>query len=163
MLELFQKILKDKLTPNQLLLLYGIKNKISFPIQNKQYDAGALIKLGLVLYKEGPTYSLTPKGRSICVKYDQLLSKAKKRPTTQLLGKGYLDMLKLYRSAFPAGKLPSGKPARQNLKTLENCFRWFFETYDYTWDEVAHACVMYVNEYKAKDYMYMKTSQYFIC
>ena len=117
----------------------------------------------MVVYKEGPMYSLTPKGRSICVKYDQLFSKAKKRTTTQLLGKGYLDMLKLYRSAFPAGKLPSGKPARQNLKTLENCFRWFFETYDYTWDEVAQATLMYVSEYEDKEYMYMKTSQYFVC
>ena len=156
-------MLKDKLTPNQLLLLYGIKNSISFPIKTKQDDVGALIKLGLLAFKEGAKYYLTKKGKSICVKYDQYFRVAKKRTTTQLLGKGYLDMLKLYRSAFPAGKLPSGKPARQNLKTLENCFRWFFETYDYTWDEVAHACVMYVNEYKAKDYMYMKTSQYFIC
>jgi len=163
MLELFQKILKDKLTPNQLLLLYGIKNSISFPIQDKQYDAGALIKLGLIAYKEGPMYSLTPKGTRICAKYDQYFRVAKKRTSRQLLGEGYVEMLKVYREAFPAGKLPSGKPGRQNVKTLENAFRWFFDTYDYTWDEVAHATVMYVNEYKDKDYMYMKTSQYFIC
>ena len=61
------------------------------------------------------------------------------------------------------GKLPSGKPGRQNIKALENSFRWFFDTYDYTWDEVCNAVIMYVNEYKEKDYMYMKTSQYFIC
>ena len=163
MLELFQKILKDKLTPNQLLLLYGIKNSISFPIQDKQYDAGALIKLGLIVYKEGPMYSVTAKGTRMCAKYDQYFRTAKKRTSIQLLGKGYPEMLKIYREAFPAGKLPSGKPGRQNVKTLENAFRWFFDTYDYTWEEVAHATVMYVNEYKDKDYMYMKTSQYFIC
>ena len=38
-----------------------------------------------------------------------------------------------------------------------------FDTYDYTWEEVSHATVMYLQEYKAKDYMYMKTSHYFIC
>ena len=163
MLELFQKILKDKLTPNQLLLLYGIKNSISFPIQDKQYDIGTLIKVGLVIYKEGPMYSLTPKGTKICAKYNQYFSSAKKRTSKQLMGEGYGEFIKLYRKAFPAGKLPSGKPGRQNVKTLENAFRWFFDTYDYTWDEITHATVMYVNEYHKKDYLYMKTSQYFIC
>ena len=88
---------------------------------------------------------------------------SKKRTSRQLMGEGYAEMLKIYREAFPTGKLPSGKPGRQNIRTLENCFRWFFETYDYTWEEVAHATVMYTNEYREKEFMYMKTSQYFIC
>jgi hypothetical protein len=143
--------------------LYGIKNSISFSSTVKADDIGTLIKLKLVLYKEGPMYSITAKGKSLCVKYDQYFRVAKKRTTTQLLGKGYAEMLKIYREAWPTGKLPSGKPGRQNVKTLENAFRWFFDTYDYTWEEVAHATVMYTNEYRQKDYMYMKTSQYFIC
>tara|TARA_R100001163_G_C5015944_1_gene160273 strand:+ start:413 stop:952 length:540 start_codon:yes stop_codon:yes gene_type:complete len=143
--------------------LYGIKNSISFPIKYKQDDAGTLIKLGLLAFKEGARYYITPKGKKICAKYNSLFRVAKKRTAKQLLGKDYVEMLKMYREAFPAGKLPSGKPGRQNIKTLENAFRWFFETYDYTWEEVVHATVMYINEYKEKDYMYMKTSQYFIC
>ena len=162
MLELFQKILKDELTPNQLLLLYGIKNSISFPIQNKQEDANKLIKLKLLTYKK-PKFTITSKGKSIITKYNQYFKLSKKRTTAQLLGEGYAEMLGIYREAFPAGKLPSGKPGRQNVKTLENSFRWFFQTYDYSWDEVVHATVMYLSEYKEKDYMYMKTSQYFIC
>ena len=154
--------MKDKLTPNQLLLLYGIKNSISFPIENKKEDATKLIELGLLTYKK-PKFALTAKGKRICAKYDNYFAVNKKRTSTQLMGKEYGQMLKAYREIFPAGKLPSGKPGRQNVKTLENAFRWFFETYDYTWEEVAHATVMYVNEYKTKDYMYMKTSQYFIC
>ncbi len=113
MLELFQKILKDKLTPNQLLLLYGMKNSISFPIQDKQYDAGALIKLGLIVYKKGPMYQLTPKGKSIVIKYNNLYKIAKKRTSKQLMGEGYAEMLKIYREAWPAGKLTSGKPGIQ--------------------------------------------------
>ena len=145
-----------------MLLLYGIKNSISFPIEHKKEEATKLIELGLLVYKK-PKFTLTAKGKSICVKYNQYFKVSKKRTTTQLLGKGYVEMLQTYREAWPAGKLPSGKPGRQNVKTLENAFRWFFETYDYTWEQVAHATVMYVNEYKEKDYMYMKTSQYFIC
>jgi len=140
-----------------------MNENISFPIQNKQYDIGALIKLELVEFKEGARYLLTAKGKRICAKYNNLYKIRKKRTNNQLMGKGYMEMIKVYREAFPAGKLPSGKPGRQNVKTLENAFSWFFETYDYTWDEVSHATVMYLQEYKEKDYMYMKTSQYFIC
>ena len=64
---------------------------------------------------------------------------------------------------FPAKKLPSGKPARNNVKALGEAFRWFFETYDYTWDDIIKATKMYVNEYRDADYLYMQTSQYFIC
>jgi hypothetical protein len=48
------------------------------------------------------------------------------------------------------------------VKTLNESFRWFFETYDYDWDTIIDATRMYVNEYRANDYMYMQTSQYFI-
>ena len=126
MLELFQKILKDKLTPNQLLLLYGIQNSISFPVENKKEDATKLIDEGCLVYKK-PKFSLTAKGKKICAKYNNLYNIRKKRTSIQLMGKGY------------------------------------GETYDYTWEEVAHATVMYVNAYKDTDYLYMKTSQYFIC
>jgi hypothetical protein len=143
--------------------LYGIKNKITFPIKYKQDDASELIGLGLIIYKEGPMYSLTEKGKRICAKYTNYFNVAKKRTAKQLLGKDYVEMLKMYREAFPAGKLPSGKPGRQNVKTLENAFRWFFETYDYTWEEVCHATILYVAYYEKRDYLYMKTSQYFIC
>ena len=142
--------------------MYGIKNSISFPVENKEDDAKKLIELGLLVYKK-PKFTLTAKGKRICAKYNNLYAIRKKKTNTQLLGKGYMEMLKIYREAWPAGKLPSGKPARQNIKTLENAFSWFFQVYDYTWEEVAHATVMYINEYKNKDYMYMKTSQYFIC
>ena len=48
------------------------------------------------------------------------------------------------------------------MRTLEQNFRWFFENYDFSWDEVLKATKLYVNEYEDTDYLYMKTSQYFI-
>ena len=36
------------------------------------------------------------------------------------MGKGFLDNINKYRDMFPARKLPSGKPGRQNVRTLEN-------------------------------------------
>ena len=106
--------------------------------------------------------SLTIKGKKIISKFENYFIKAKKRTSTQLMGKSFNLKLNEYREIFPAGKLPSGKPARVNVKSLENSFRWFFENYDFSWDEVMNATRMYVNEYRDKEYMYMKTSQYFI-
>ena len=50
---------------------------------------------------------------------------------------------------------------QQQIDAINN-FRWFFENYDYTWDEVIAATHRYVKEYRQIDYLYMQTSQYFI-
>ena len=105
---------------------------------------------------------LTDKAKKIIIKFENYFVKAKKRTTIQLMGKDFAEKLNLYRKIFPAGKLPSGKPARVNVKTLENSFRWFFENYDFTWDEIIKATKMYVNYYEDRQYMYMKTSLYFV-
>ena len=52
--------------------------------------------------------------------------------------------------------------AATNVKALGESFRWFFETYNHTWEQVQKATSMYVNEYRDAEYMYMQTSQYFI-
>ena len=88
--------------------------------------------------------------------------KAKKKTNIQLMGKDFTAKIEEYRNIFPAGKLPSGKPGRQNVKALAENFRWFFETYDHSWEAIIKATKMYVNEYRATDYKYMMTSQYFI-
>ena len=112
--------------------------------------------------KTNTKVNLTIKGKRIISKFENYFIKAKKRTSIQLMGKKFNLKLNEYREIFPAGKLPSGKPARVNVKSLENSFRWFFENYDFSWDEIMHAAKMYVNEYRDKNYMYMKTSQYFI-
>ena len=161
MWELFQKILKEKLTPNQSLILFGMKQKISLPLAHKD-DKDALLNLGY-LNLENEVYILTPKAKLFMVKLDNYFIKAKKKTDAQLMGKDFLNNINIYREIFPAKKLPSGKPARNNVKALGEAFRWFFETYDYTWEDVVKASRMYVNEYRDADYLYMQTSQYFIC
>lgn len=117
------------------------------------------------LEKEGfiKDNELTLKGKKVIVKFENYFIKAKKKTSIQLMGKKFSVRLNEYREVFPEGKLPSGKPARVNIRTLENSFRWFFENYDFSWDEIIDATKMYVNEYRDDQYMYMKTSQYFIC
>jgi len=138
-----------------------MKQKISLPLANKQ-DKDALVNLGYLNLENG-VYILTPQAKLFMVKLDNYFIKAKKKTDIQLMGKDFVDKINSYRETFPAKKLPSGKPARNNVKALGEAFRWFFETYDYTWEDVVKASKMYVNEYRDADYLYMQTSQYFIC
>lgn len=155
-------ILKDKLTPNQCLLLFAIRSKISIAnLIDQDKEVKPLLYEGYLKIDEG-TVLITEEGSKLIVKYNNYFVKAKKKTSSQLMGNNFLDNIKKYRLFFPGGKLPSGKPARVNIKTLENGFRWFFENYDFTWDQVLKATAQYVNEYEDKDYMYMKTSQYFL-
>lgn len=63
---------------------------------------------------------------------------------------------------FPKGKLPSGKQARADRRNLKANFIWFFKNYKYDWDIILKATALYVDEYERKNYLYMRTSQYFI-
>jgi hypothetical protein len=138
-----------------------MKQKISLP-EVVNGERAVLVKRGFIA-KEGDQYILTDKAKVICATLDSYFIKAKKKTDIQLMGKDFVEKINTYRNIFPAKKLPSGKPARNNVKALGEAFRWFFETYDHTWDEIHKATSMYVNEYRDKDYMYMQTSQYFIC
>ena len=161
MWEILQKILQDKITPNQLMLLYAFDKSISVPQINPDLELRGLIKAEYIT-KIDDKYTITLTGKKIMVKYNNYFVKAKTKTSIGLLGKNYIVKVQNYRTLFPKMKLPSGKPARVNEKTLIDCFRWFFENYNYTWDQVYEATIKYLNEYEDNDYMYMKTSQYFI-
>jgi hypothetical protein len=152
------------MTPNQFLILYGIKKSLSLRLPDTEDAVMHLAAQGFIKFNDKKTtkISLTIKGKKVISKFENYFIKAKKRTSIQLMGKSFNLKLNEYREIFPAGKLPSGKPARVNIKSLENSFRWFFENYDFSWNEVMNATKMYVNEYRDKEYMYMKTSQYFI-
>lgn len=161
MWELFQMMLKNNLTPNQVLLLFGIKQGVSLP-QITNDDKLALEKLGFLILDNGK-YTMSAEAKSLIVHLDNYFTKAKKKTDAQLMGQDFVDKINTYREVFPNIKLPSGRPARVNVKMLSESFRWLFETYDYTWEQIIKATKMYVNEYRDAQYMYMQTSQYFIC
>tara|TARA_R100001460_G_scaffold12691_12_gene29015 strand:+ start:7392 stop:7988 length:597 start_codon:yes stop_codon:yes gene_type:complete len=163
MWDLFQVMLSKNVTPNQVLLMFGMKNGVSTPAVNtKEEDKLHLVKIGYLDENNG-VYSLTPTAKAFCIRLDNYFIKAKKKTDIQLMGKKYVTWINDYREIFPNKKLPSGKPARNNVKALGEAFRWFFNTYEHDWATVFAATKMYVNEYRDKDYMYMQTSQYFIC
>jgi hypothetical protein len=131
-------------------------NKIS------KSDQDELVKLNYLTLEDG-RYKLTANAKAFVARLDSYFIKAKKKTDIQLMGKAFSEQIKIYRETFPNKRLPSGKPARVNVKMLSESFRWFFETYDYEWSDVVKATKMYVNEYRDAEYLYMQTSQYFIC
>ena len=149
------------MTPNQCLILFGMKQGVSSTASSK-LDKDILVSNGFLVF-EKDTYKLTPSAKAFCAKLDNYFIKAKKKTDIQLMGKNFSEQISAYRETFPNTRLPSGKPARVNVKMLSESFRWFFETYDYEWSDVIKATKMYVNEYRDAEYMYMQTSQYFIC
>ena len=140
------------------MILYGIKKSLSLPLPDNQSDVQQLKSLGFI-EQDG---SLSINANKVIARFENYFIKAKKRTSIQLMGKEFLKRINEYRDIFPAGKLPSGKPARQNIRSLETAFRWFFETYDFDWNDIIKATKMYVNEFRDKEYLYMKNSQYFI-
>tara|TARA_R110002020_G_scaffold36503_5_gene109819 strand:+ start:15781 stop:16305 length:525 start_codon:yes stop_codon:yes gene_type:complete len=138
-----------------------MKEKIAVPQIEQHKEVKGLLYGGFAIINDTKV-NITDKGRKLMVKYDNHFTLAKKKTNLQLMGKDFLNNIEKYRELFPAKKLPSGKLARVNIKTLTNGFTWFFGEYDYTWQEVLKATAQYVNEYEDNDYMYMKTSQYFI-
>ena len=156
MWELFQKVLRHGITPNQCFLLFSI-HKNTTPSTYIKEDYDVLVEQGYIKDKE-----LTQDALKIIAQLDNYFTVNKKKTTKQLLGKSGTDNIKQYREIFPPGKLPSGVPSRNNVKILTENFRWFFSEYDYTWEEIIKATKMYVNQYRDNQYLYMQNSQYFI-
>jgi hypothetical protein len=159
MQEIFNKLLQQKLSPNGLYVLFCIKEKV------KCTDSINFNLECIRLKSEnwlGEDLQLSLKSLKFIEEIDGFFKKSKKKTSKTLMGDDFLDNIKTYNECFPATKLPSGVYARVNVKSLENAFRWFFETFDYSWETVIEATEKYVEEYAINRYNYMRNSQYFV-
>lgn len=156
--EIFNKLIKNNLTPNQLYYLYCKKNNIVPHLINASLEAKKLE--GEWINPEAN--SLTSKSALLIKELDSYFTASKKKSAANIMGENYSKKIDEYLEIFPKFKLPSGKYARSDKKNLENNFKWFFETHDYSWDTILGATNMYVDEYERTGYKYMRTSQYFI-
>jgi len=121
-------------------------------------DHDSLVKQGYL----DSNSDITAEGNKVIAYLNNYFTVNKKKTDKQLLGQSGSLNIDQYRDIFPKGKLPSGVPARNNVKILTENFRWFFAEYDYSWEEIMKATKMYVNEYQRNNYLYMQNSQYFI-
>ena len=159
MKEVFVKISQIGLTPNAFYVLYCIHNKI---VPDKSVNTS--LEVSRLLSGNYLTESLELSGNSLkfMSEIEGYFKKSKKKTSKILMGDDFQDNLKTYNELFPKGKLPSGVPARVNIKGLENAFRWFFENFSYSWETVLKATEKYVDEYSMNRYNYMRNSQYFV-
>jgi hypothetical protein len=159
---LFNLVLKEGLTPNQIYLLDCIKNNITTIHINFHQEIRTLTHTEWLI-KNDEKYILAPKSYTILEKVESYFNVQKKKTSMITMGVDFKDNIKKYQELFPKGKLPSGKPARSNDKILEQNFRWFFENYSYTWDTILKTTAYYIDEFEKKNFLYMRTAQYFIC
>jgi hypothetical protein len=157
--EIFDKLIKAGLTPNAFYVLYCSKEKrvpnsfVSHALEVRRLQSDNWLSESL---------QLTQKSLTFIQEIDAFFKKSKKKTSSVLMGESFLDLIQEYVEIFPNKRLSSGKPARVNVKTLENSFRWFFDTYSYSWDIILQATNKYVNDYEMKNYEFMRTSQYFV-
>jgi hypothetical protein len=153
-------MINDELTPNGLYFLMAmIDGKGLATSVNYNNEKKLLTTTGFITDNK-----ITQKGYLAIEKYKKVYktdvrSRAKQKRS---FSDKEAEMIYQYREIFPTGMLPSGYPARLAFKELEKRFLHFFDNYDYTWETILKATKMYVNKYKDDNYMYMKTSGYFI-
>lgn len=158
MKEIYNKLLSKNLTPNQLYYLHCIRHKtVPAKFINIQLETERLISGGWI-----ENNKITAKTIAFLDSIDLYFKKSKQKSNEDIMGEKFYQRIEQYRELFPKIKLPSGKPARTNVKVLENLFRWFFTEFDYDWETIFGATKMYLDEYEAKNWQYMRTSQYFI-
>ncbi len=147
------------LTPNMFYVLYCIHiNVVPDKSVNSSLEVSKLIS-GNYLTE---SLELSENSLKFMSEVEGYFKKSKKKTSKILMGDDFQDNLKTYNELFPKGKLPSGVPARVNIKGLENAFRWFFENFSYSWETVLKATEKYVDEYSMNRYNYMRNSQYFV-
>lgn len=152
--KIFRKINNYGLNPNQFYVLYCISKGLQAENVNLHLELRPLKKLGLI---DKTTLLITPAGIELLNDVQKEEVKAvSKKPVVEA------DMIMMYLELWPKIKLPSGKPARSDRRNIETRFKWFFTNYSYTWDTVMKATAMYIEEYEAKGYKFMRTSEYFI-
>lgn len=159
MIRLLNIVTENNLSPNGVYVLLCLLHKKE-PINiNLKLELIKLNSLGFT--KNG---ELTKEGFDKAVEFDDLNGLIKilnKNKAYKLTDEDVLK-IKEYREMFPKGLLPSGQPARVQIKELEKKFTWFLNNYEYNWETIIKATKKYVSQYEASNYTYMKTSGYFI-
>jgi len=164
-LELFNQIVIEKITPNQFYLLCSMTEGISPSAINIHQELKVLEDANWVKNistSDGYGYELQAKAISLIARIDSYFKINKKKTSTQLMGKEYVDNLNRYNEIFPKKKGGHGKYLRASVKNLEQNFRWFFENFEYPWEIVLKATALYMDKQEQENYKYTRTSMYFI-
>jgi hypothetical protein len=157
--EVFNRLIKENITPNAYYVLHCIRenvkpaNYVNHALECKRLQTDGWLTQNLKLNNKSIIFT---------DEINSFFKRAKKKTSRDLMGDSFSIKIEEYINIFPNKKLNSGKYARVNPKNLEVTFRWFFENYEYDWETIINATKKYVDEYSLKNYEYMRTAQYFI-
>jgi hypothetical protein len=159
MTDIFTRLIQEGLTPNTYYVLHCIREKlVPHKFVNKELECKRLQTDQWLT----ESLELTSKSLIFMEEINGYFKKTKKKTSQDLMGQDFVRNIEKYVEIFPNKKLSSGKYARVNAKNLEAPFRWFFENYDYSWEEINKATERYVDEFSIRRYEFMRTAQYFV-
>jgi len=153
-INLFKKLKKNNISYKQYIYMVMLYTKGNIS------DVAIQILTPVLYNKE--LNKLTEHALATINNIETLFITPKKLKQNELMGDDYKKDINDFISSFPTTKLPNGKYARSNTKNIETNFQWFFENYEYSWETIKSATNMYVSEYRANNYLYMRTALYFI-
>lgn len=162
MMQMFNLISIQNLTPNQFYLLYCIRENVQSIGINLHQELRGLTVGGFIHQNEAEVITISEKGNLLLSEVESYFKLQKKKTSTAIMGADFTEKLLQYNELFPKMKLPSGKLARAAERNLETNFKWFFENYKYSWDIILKATAAYVDEYERRNWNFMRTSMYFI-
>jgi hypothetical protein len=161
--ELFKVIISDKLTPNQYYILMYIVYKSLTELPSKVTpDIQVLITRGYIIISNENKVYVTESGKRIVKKVESMFIKTAENSAGDILGDEWEERIQEYINIFPAIRLNTGKYARDTPANIKSAFKWFFKTYDYSWDLILDATEEFVDEYRMNGFKFMCTSRYFI-
>jgi hypothetical protein len=168
MKDLYDFLVKNKVSPNGLFVLHCTHNGYMYPnyvnFNHEQYRleiTGHLTKENTGI---STVYKITEKGLHLLREAEHTLTKMKRSKKAIPLQE-WEDNVAKYNEMFPKGKKEGSSISfRTNPRELMDRFMWFFKEYpEYTWEHVFQATEKYVNNFdEATGFTYMQTSKYFI-
>lgn len=143
---IYADLQKSGLNPNEYFYLYSIILGLEPPKGiNIGLAKAMLIDKGWIDHEDNPTIKFAS---------DPIFEIAETKDFTENVEK--------YRSLWPKGVLPSGKPAKSSVKDLEQRFKWFFKNYDFDWEDILKSTEAYISSQAENGYRFMRTAAYFI-
>jgi hypothetical protein len=139
-----------------------MKESISPKKINIHQEIRNLLADGWIKEGDYQEYELEPKAYSILHQVETFFKVHKKKTSSQILGKEFVESMTKYNELFPRKKAGSNKYMRSNIKNVETNFRWFFANYQYSWETILEATSRYIKDQEADNYKYTRTSMYFI-
>lgn len=155
----FDKLKRKNLTVQQYYILFKLYSKPNLSELGKQTIKEQYKGIAEYINED---CTLSDKGIKLIEGMESIFKPIKQLKTLELLGPDHKVRIEEFLEIFPTGKLPNGKYARTNKKTIEENFKWFFQEYQYDWDLVIEATQKYVDEYRMDNYKFMRTAMYFI-